>query len=190
MNKISEKILSDARALANSTMEEGTLKAQETIERAHNDIAIYREKNMHETFELRDEIVRRRISVANLEAKKSMLKARRDVLDSVYDDAIEVVCGDDKTYLALISKMLDYAEDGEEVCISERDKDRITRDFVKSEADRRGIALKLSDEYADIRGGIVLRGKNYDKNLSVETEIKFLRDETEPQIAESLFGDR
>lgn len=190
MNKISEKIISDARALANSTMEEGALKAQETIERAHNDIAIYREKNMHETFELRDEIVRRRISVANLEAKKNMLKARRDVLDSVYDGAIEAVCGDDKTYLTLISKMLGYAEDGEEVCISARDKDRITEGFIKSESARLGITLTLSSEYADIRGGIILRGKNYDKNLSVDTEMASLRDETEPQIAISLFGDK
>lgn len=190
MNKISEKILSDARALANSTMEEGTLKAQEIIERANSDIAIYREKNMRETFALRDEIVARRISVANLEAKKIMLKARRDILDSVYDDAIKKICADDKVYLELVNNLLSCAEDGDIVCIAECDKDRITADFVKAAAERLGITLALCDEYADIRGGIVLRGKNYDKNLSVDTEIAFLRDETEPAIAQKLFGEK
>lgn len=188
MNKISEKIIADARVIANSTAEEGNIKAQEIIDGANNDIAIYREKNMRETFALRDEIVARRISVANLEAKKIMLGARRDVLNSAFDGATERILGDDETYLALIERMLSYADDGDVVCISERDKDRITENFISAIAAKRGIKLTLGGDYADIKGGVVLRGKNYDKNLSVDVEMQFLREEIEHVVAEELFG--
>ncbi len=188
MNKISEKIIADARVIANSTAEEGNIKAQEIIDGANNDIAIYREKNMRETFALRDEIVARRISVANLEAKKIMLGARRDVLNSAFDGATELILGDDETYLALIERMLSYADDGDVVCISERDKDRITENFISAIAAKRGIELTLGGDYADIKGGVVLRGKNYDKNLSVDVEMQFLREEIEHVVAEELFG--
>ncbi len=188
MNKISEKIIADARVIANSTAEEGNIKAQEIIDGANNDIAIYREKNMRETFALRDEIVARRISVANLEAKKIMLGARRDVLNSAFDGATERILGDDETYLALIERMLSYADDGDVVCISERDKDRITENFISAIAAKRGIKLTLGGDYADIKGGVLLRGKNYDKNLSVDVEMQFLREEIEHVVAEELFG--
>ncbi len=188
MNKISEKIIADARVIANSTAEEGNIKAQEIIDGANNDIAIYREKNMRETFALRDEIVARRISVANLEAKKIMLGARRDVLNSAFDGATERILGDDETYLALIERMLSYADDGDVVCISERDKDRITENFISAIAAKRGIELTLGGDYADIKGGVLLRGKNYDKNLSVDVEMQFLREEIEHVVAEELFG--
>ncbi len=188
MNKISEKIIADARVIANSTAEEGNIKAQAIIDGANNDIAIYREKNMRETFALRDEIVARRISVANLEAKKIMLGARRDVLNSAFDGATERILGDDETYLALIERMLSYADDGDVVCISERDKDRITENFISAIAAKRGIELTLGGDYADIKGGVLLRGKNYDKNLSVDVEMQFLREEIEHVVAEELFG--
>ena len=90
-NKIAAKIVSDAVKMSNSTREEGSAKAQETIERARNDVRIFREQNMRETEVLRREILERKESVARLEVKKLALKAKQRVLDAAFARALEAV---------------------------------------------------------------------------------------------------
>ena len=74
---IIEKIKSDARQKANSTLEEGAKKAQEAIAIARSDAKIYKDKHMEESYVERDEIINRKITVANLEVKKILLQAKK-----------------------------------------------------------------------------------------------------------------
>lgn len=51
------------------------------------------------------------------------------------------------------------------------------------------IKLTLDKEYAPIKGGVILVGKDYDKNLSLDLEMQTLREECESEIAAVLFGE-
>lgn len=190
-NKIAARIVSDAVRMSNSTREEGSRKAQEIIERARNDVRIFREQNMRETEILRREILERKESVARLEVKKLALKAKQRVLDTAFARALEAVRALPKDkYLKIIEGMLASAEDGDVVKIAECDAKLITAAFVKKTADKLGIKLTLAKEYIDIRGGVVLSNGSYDKNFSLETEFDSLREEIEPAIAAEIFGER
>ena len=64
-----------------------------------------------------------------------------------------------------------------------------TKAFVDSVAKKCKIKLSLDKEYAPIKGGVILVGKNYDKNLSLDLEFQTLREESEAEVAKVLFGE-
>lgn len=190
-NKIAARIVSDAVRMSNSTREEGSRKAQEILERARNDVRIFREQNLRETEILRREILERKESVARLEVKKLALQAKQRVLDAAFERAMDSVRALPKDkYLAIVEGMLSNAEDGDVVKIAECDAKTVTAAFVKKTAEKYGVKLTLSKEYADICGGVILTNGSYDKNFSLETEFDSLREEIEPAIAAEIFGER
>ncbi|MDD3947441.1 MAG: V-type ATP synthase subunit E family protein [Clostridia bacterium] len=183
------KILEDARSAVNTALEEGGKSAAATIAEARNEASLLLQKSMDETAALQDEIIRRRMTVANLEVRKLMLAAKKRALDGIFKEAAEQVLSLKKDrYLKIISGMLESAEDGDTVKIAARDKGVITETFLKKYAESKGINLSLSQEFADIKGGIILCSGNMEKNLSLEVELDALREQLEPEVASKLFG--
>lgn len=186
---IINKIMGDARAVVNSTLEEANLNAEEILKTANNDAAIYLEQNMRASYAERDDIVRRRITNANLEVKKIMLKAKQDIIDKTFAKAAAAIKSDETIYKGYIASLLEFAENGDEVVLAEADRKTITKAFVKEKAKALGINIKISEVYGEFLGGIILTSEKTDKNLSLETELALIRNEIEPEIAEMLFGD-
>ena len=186
---IIEKIKADARQKANSTLEEGAKKAQEAISIARSDAKIYKDKHMEESYIEREEIINRKITVANLEVKKLLLQAKKEIIDRAFEEAVNEIKKDEKAYLALIKRMLAYCEDDDTVIISESDKNRISKTFVVKTANEYGKRINVSENYGTFKGGIILSGKGSDKNLTLDVELSVVKEEYEPQIAEILFGE-
>lgn len=184
---IIEKILADARAIANSTLEEAGKRGSEIIGVAQRDAEIYREKNMKESYAEREETVRRRITAANLEVKKTLLAAKQALISEAFDKAVEDIRADKKTYLKLLDGMLDCAADGDTVTFSESDKDIISKKWLDGKAADRNIKLNFGG-FGNFRGGMIISDGGSDKNLSLEVEIKSVREIYEPQIADILFN--
>ncbi|MFA6867326.1 MAG: V-type ATP synthase subunit E family protein [Clostridia bacterium] len=185
---IVNKIIGDARKVVNSTLEEANASAQDTLDLARNDEKIYLKKNMQESYAERDETVRRRITVANLEVKKIILKSKQDLIDKAFQQAIEEVKADSKVYKDYIASLLTFAQDGDEVIIAESDKKLITKAFIGEIAKSIDKKISVAKEYGNFCGGIVLSAKGTDKNLSLEVELSSVRDEFEPKIAKIMFG--
>ncbi len=130
----------------------------------------------------------RRISVAELEVKKYSLSLKQRLLGECFDEALQKLSKlSDKEYLAIIAKLLAYAEDGESVVISKNDKKRITADFIKQAA--KGKKITLSKEVGDFSGGIVLTKEGYDKNMTFEVLLSQVREESEADAASVLFKE-
>ena len=110
---IIEKIRADARQKVNSTLEEGARKAQEAIALARADVKIYKDRNMSESYAERDEIINRRITVANLDVKKLILKAKVTAIDKAFEEATKEIKADKSRYLELIKRMIKFADDGD-----------------------------------------------------------------------------
>ena len=184
-----EKILSDARQEADKIVAEANDYATATLDKARaqaKDKVSVAEKAA-ETAGV--EYVGRRITVAGLDLKKAKLNAKIALLDDVYDKAADAVRNvPDKDYKNLIEGMLDSAaEDGDVVTISKNDAKVLTKAFFDSYSKKRGINLSLSKDLGDFKGGVVLSGGGVDKNLTLEVEIKLLREQTESEIAGLLF---
>lgn len=187
---IISKIIEDAHRIVNSTLEEGNANASKIIARANNDANIYLQDNMKASIAERQEILRRRISVANLEVKKLILAAKKEVLDSAFDMAKKTILALPKEeYKAIIAGMLQSASDKDIVYISERDASIITANFITTQAKLLGVKIKRAKEFVDIEGGIILSDGSMDKNLSIEVELASLREELETEIAKEMFGE-
>ena len=185
---IIDTIISDAQIRANSTVEEASKRGAEILGVAENDARIYREKNMAESYVERDEIIRRRITVGNLEVKKLLLKTKQNLISDAFDKALKEIKSDVKSYLKLLDGMLDCAEDGDTVTFSEEDKDIVSEKWLAGKATDKKKKLSFGG-YGKFCGGMIISGKGSDKNLTLEVELKSIREEYEPDIAGILFGE-
>lgn len=138
-----------------------------------------------------NEVVRRRRSVANLDAKKVLMGAKRTAMDNLFEGALQSAFDMDKTkYLAIVKNMITTnATSGDEVIISEGDSKRITKKFVDDIAKAMEIKLTIAKQFGDFNGGIILAGKSFDINLSFEVELSAIRSDNETELASKIFKE-
>jgi len=189
MSDIVTQILEGAQYMATAVIVEAKAEAEKVIANAKAEAEAFLQKSREEIEALKDETIKRRITVAHLEARKILLAAKKKALDDIFARAAEVITSLPKEqYLAIIEGMLSHAEDGDTVKIARKDKAVITSAFIAGVAKEKGIKLTLSEEYADISGGIILSGGEVEKNLSLDVELRALREELEPRVAAKLFS--
>lgn len=150
-------------------------KKSEAIEKANADAALS---------------IERRVSVARLERSKTMLAAKQELISRVYAEAVTKILNmTDNIYREFIDGFIKrYADDGDTVIIAERDAKRLTKEWLDKTAQKLGLTLTLSAEYHDGRGGIILSGKNCDKNLVLDVLANTVKGETEAKVSEKLFN--
>lgn len=141
-----------------------------------------------------DERVERLGSVARLEAKKTVLAAKQELVGKTFDLALEKLCAlPEAEYTALLSKLAaGAAKTGrEQVILSQKDRTRFGKQVVTGANALLGAkgALKLSEEVRPMKGGLVLRGDRVEVNCSFETLVRLQRNEMAAQVAQVLFGE-
>ena len=186
---IIDKILRDAKDVATNNKANAMNHADELLKRAEREVEAKKAEALAGLDSIKDTLIERRITVANLDAKKAVLTRKSELIDEIFARSVEAVVAD-KGYAELIEGMLmEYAEDGDEVMINERDKDIVTKALVDKVAKAKKINLRLSKSYGKFGGGIMLIGVNVDKNLTIDSELRAMREEIEQQVAEILFGE-
>lgn len=186
---IIRKIKEDAIIKANSTLEEGAERAKTAIDNAVRDADVYKRDNMAESYVERDEIIKRKTTVASLEVKKLVLQAKKQIVDKAFDEAAKLIKSDEKAYKNLIERMLSFVEDGDEIVLSEFDEKLVSDEFVEKAVKKLGKKATISEKRGSFKGGIKLVGKNTDKNLTLEAELAEFRREEESVVAQILFGE-
>ena len=165
-NEDADKLISDAKAFAEEL--NNKLKSEYAFNEA--------------------ETLRRRKTVAALDAKKLVLKAKQEVLSEVFSRAYDKLCALQKSdYLALVDKLLVLsAEDGDEVVLS--DDGVIADGDIKSLGVYKERNLTVSPEKGDFKGGVKLIGKICDKDLSFRQVLDEKKDSLSAKMAEELFS--
>ncbi len=189
---ILDKIISDNSAIISDNIKRAEDTANDIIAKAEQDAALRVSEFESGLKANYDEVIRRATVVAGLDAKKILMNAKSCAIDNLFEKALNQLSNmDKKKYLAIIESLLKkYAEDGDTVIISEMDKNRITQKFIDDVAKKLAIKLTLSKELGNFNGGVVLAGKNSDKNLSFDMELLGIREEYETQIANMLFEEK
>ena len=184
---IVDKIIADAKQEAEAIIADAEKKAEATIAAA-NARAGKRLQGEKAAAEKRAEsILDGKAATARLDSAKILLGEKRAVIDEVYARALKGLKELGKAEaLHLISKLLEeYAEEGDEVLFAENFKyapDVSKLDVIKEKK------LKVSAKKADIDGGVLLVGKNSDKNLSYSALLAADREEHQAEIAAKIFA--
>jgi len=184
---IIERILSDAQTHAEEIISDATARADSIRTQAKEAAALKYDKAKLKSVADAAETMRRRMSVAGLDAKKSKLHAKQKLIETAFENAGNaVVKMDDKAYGEMISKLITrYASDGESVIICKNDAKRITQSFL-NKFDKN---LKLSNKFGDFDGGIILAKGEYEKNLTLDVLLDESRERVENKVASVLFKE-
>lgn len=189
--KIIDKILSDATHDAGEMLSEALKKAEALVAAKQAEADAQYDLSVEEARKAGEEVVRRRLTVADLEVKKLLLSAKKQAVDEAFEESLKKLLALPKEeYAALVGSMIaSAADDGDVVVISENDKNVLTKAFFDKISAKIGKKLTLSDTFGNFKGGVMLLGKGVEKNLTFESELALLRDEVEPEVANIMFSN-
>lgn len=183
-----DKILGDAKARAREIIAEAESKADALLVAAEEECRTMLDGVRKLSASSRPETLKRHRSMAELEVRKEILREKQSRISEVYKEAIEAIRKSDAYPLLLTKMILSSAEDGDGVVFAACDKGKIDGAKIIAAVEKeKKVKLTLLDTQSDFSGGIVLRGKDCDKNLSLEVEIENLRSE-EDVCAKALFS--
>ena len=183
---IINKILSDADAKCAEILSVANAQAQAIVDNAEQAINSDRLALEQRLESVKAERQRNRRATAELDAKKYTLQRKQQLItrsyELVYDKLVKMSDGD---RLDLIGTLLEkHAEVGETVYITQADAKDVTQIWLNGFEKN----LKLGKKYIKADGGIVLEGDGYEKDLTLKSVVKYLREQTESKVAEMLLG--
>lgn len=187
-SSITDKIKSDAEIIINDNIVDANEKASKIVERAEKVAKDELNKLKGELPLLEKEIIDRRVTVANIDAKKIILIKKTEVIDAVFAEAEDVIAKDKRYKPWIIGLIKANVDNGDIVLIGVDDKKLITAKDIEDIAKAKKITLELSADTPNFKHGAVLVGKTLDKNLTLEGLIKQSRDDLMGVVTEKLFN--
>ena len=129
----------------------------------------------------------RKRTLAALERRKLLLGAKQKVIDGVYSRALAKWKSAGKAEkLARTEKLLEkYAEAGDEVILAANGGLSAADVSVLPVVKAKGLVVRANGTFD---GGFVLSGSKCDKDFGDAAVLAAVREETETEIAEKLFG--
>ena len=196
IKEIKEKILSDAKLDTEKIILQAESKANDILEKGKKEAETIRKSIM--TLHMQDGSLKKNkiLTDANLNARKTILNEKQIIIESVFDSSLEKIINmDDKEYCKYIKNLLmSNIENGNEiVSVSQRDKNRIDKKFIEQlnvELKKNGKAgnIKLDNDFANIKGGVIISSGDIKKNISLEFLIIKAKEKYEMKISQHLFG--
>ena len=185
---IIKKIIEDANLKATAIIDNAESQRTALIDEAKAWANEYERVQLEEMNKDANDIVSRRITVADLDVRKILLSAKRSVLDLVFVKAYEKLCKLPKNeYLAFTLKMITaYADDGDVILLSS-DNVLSAKDF-ESEQVFKSKKLSVAKEKGDFIGGVKLINPVCDKDLSFSAVISGIKEDYSLKTAEKIFG--
>lgn len=185
---IIKRIISDAEKKARGLVDNAENTAAERKLEAESWAKEYAETQEKVLSRDVTEVVRRRLTVADLDVRKIILSAKQQVIGDVLGEVYDGLCSLKKAdYLKLVEKCVEEsADDGDEIVLS--GDGVLSADDLKKLNVFSAKKLNVSKETGDFKGGVYLVGKVCDKDLTFKAIIENAKDEYVAEISERLFG--
>lgn len=197
VEKITERIVNDAREKAASTISAAEAKCADIIEKSKKRA----DKNVQSMVDGAKaegrELIKRKEAVFSLELRKEVLSIKRQMLDKAFALALEKLQAiSDEEYDQLMAELLaECAEIGDgEVLIAERDKRLLHASFI-SKAEKmladKGLERKMKQGGVDKRlpDGFVYVSGGMEINCSLASIVSQKRESIEAGVYRLLFGE-
>ena len=177
-------------------------QADEILAEARSKCSEIREKYEKQASDLYQEKIRAGVAacqaeeegalrIANMEAKKTRLAVKQEMVSKSFDLALEeIVSLPAEKYLPFLLSLLKGANPAgtEEIVLNARDRAAIGPQLLEAVNALPGMAMTLSDETADMAGGLLLRRGNVETNCSAELLVEMTRSDLSASLAQVLFG--
>lgn len=218
INKITDKILAEAKAAEAAALDDARRRAAEILAAAEDEADEIRDRIVERAAKEGENIISRAKSSASMTRRNTFLAARGALIDDVFEQAFaQVRALPAEEYRELLVKLLSdsliqHLASIEEVrALDGDDVEEIARyEVVLNAVDRRSFGetlvadtrraltgrvpaeeaakLCLADDTAAISGGVVLRFGDVESNCSFETLFAQVRARREAEVSRILFG--
>lgn len=202
IEKITGQIDADVQKEIDAALDQARARAQEIEDRyasqAQTQAEAIRRKGEQDAA-LRQE---RLVDVAKLEARKTILAAKQELVGQAFDLALKKLLElPDQEYISLLAKLAVSASrtGREQVILSQKDRSRygkqavtMANDMLAKKAGPRAAQtdgmLTLAEESRPMAGGLILRDGKVETNCSFEVLIHLQRDSLSAEVARALFA--
>ena len=202
IEKITGQIDADVQKEIDAALDQARAQAQEIEDRyasqAQTQAEAIRRKGEQDAA-LRQE---RLVDVAKLEARKTILAAKQELVGQAFDLALKKLLElPDQEYISLLAKLAVSASrtGREQVILSQKDRSRygkqavtMANDMLAKKAGPRAAEnagmLTLAEEARPMAGGLILRDGRVETNCSFEVLIHLQRDALSAEVARALFA--
>ncbi len=155
LEAVKEEIIRNAKAQEETLIAEAKNEARKIMKETEKKIEEIREKNNAELKKRADIIKKQELASAELENKKMLLEAKKQLIESVFSEAKNKVESlDEKKRMAYIKKLLEKAKKDIEV------------EYVYCNKKDLKLLKDFSPEAIDITGGLITENK--DKTVRVD----------------------
>lgn len=185
IDKITDKILSEAREEAQKLLEKAQQESWDVLAKAKEHAeAISKDEEKKAKTDARL-LMERKVSVAELEARKLRLAAKQQAIEKCFNQALDRLSNMNQLdYIKLIVKAVkDTGVTDGELILNQRDRDSVGAKVVELV----GGSLTLSKDTINAKGGFVLRKGSVEINSTLETMVNAVKEEMTPQVVEILF---
>ena len=184
-NYIIENAKKEAEQLIKTAEEQfrnETVSAKLSLEKKYQEMLQADEEHLRED-------MKRLLGKLKSDCKMELLEVKNKVIDSVLESAISRIQSlPDDEYLALIGKWLAKATDNleGELFVSVADLKRIPSNFIDDLNRSRKAKVCLSKIAVDVKGGFILKTRNYEIDYSLDTIVENLRTALIPKLNDML----
>ena len=202
IEKITGQIDADVQKEIDAALDQARAQAQEIEDRyasqAQTQGEALRRKGEQDAALRRERLV----DVARLEARKTILAAKQELVGQAFDLALKKLLElPDQEYISLLAKLAVSASrtGREQVILSQKDRSRygkqavtMANDMLAKKAGPRAAQtdgmLTLAEESRPMAGGLILRDGKVETNCSFEVLIHLQRDALSAEVARALFA--
>jgi V/A-type H+-transporting ATPase subunit E len=186
MEKVSKKILDDAKKKALEIRKKGEQKADELREKLKEELSRIEKEIDEEIKEKRERERERLIGMKSREMRMRILKLKRELIEELFSDVIDKIIKR-KDYLGIIENFMEKVVDKTGEVIIGDNEERINRRFINEINGKKGWNLTIAKERYPLRGGFILRQGKTEINLSIDALIEEKRDELEIELAKLIW---
>ena len=196
IENIIEKVLSDARAEASQIVSEAQTEAGAIIAAADKAAQAKAGEIIARAQADMPEVRRRRESVAELEARKTQLAIKQELVSTAFDQAKDILLKmDGERYTNLLCQLAaEAAPSGQgEIILSAKDREAYGKEVVKGTNKLLAAAgvegkMALAEQTREVTGGLVVKQGQIETNCLIDTLLRLCKEELSLQIADALFG--
>jgi len=192
--QVVEKILSDAKAQAETITKEAEAKVAAEQAKADGQWAEYRRQTEVLAQQAAEDEKSHILAAARMDAAKEYLAEKSRILDEVFERARQRL-GElpDQEYRDLMARlMLEAVETGDEEVVVGQDETRIDQNLVNAINDKlagdKKRELRLADDRHNLSGGFILRRGKIKSNVSPDVLLEQARNALVIELAQSLFS--
>lgn len=186
MEKITEKILEEAREEASAYLDEVKRQGNADVEAARQEAGMILEQAKQDAQAQGERTAAKEISAAHSTARRRMLEQKRQLVEEVMEQVQKKLLSlSGKEYEDVIISMLKQVEHGKEmeVILSPMDKKQLGEKLV-------GLGFHLAEETRPVEKGFLLKKGHSEYNFTVEALLTAERETLEEAAAAVLWEKR